>query len=150
MQRLQLHIDVRLGDENYEAEAADAAAQLTGVLAACGTAGSLTELDVNLKGWSVPLLIGGWAAALQQLPSLQLGTWALLRVDAPLHHLTALRSLAIDGCPTIIAAGATLPPSITHLTLGRNTNEDGEPAADVLPHQVRCRVFSALARIAEL
>ena len=141
MQRLQLRLHIQRGAAGNEAAATEAAVQLTGMLAACGAAGGLTELGVELRGTlDVPLVLGGWAAALRQLRSLRLSTFESLHVDAPLHRLTALQSLEIEGSPTAIAERASLPPSLTRLTLGSNTDDDNEPLADALPHQVRpCR-----------
>jgi hypothetical protein len=79
------------------------------------------EADQEVKASS-------WVASLASLRRLELRSSAKLSFTAQLGRHSALRELALEGCPLRLRAHAQLPASLTRLHLGGD-------AADCLPHQ---------------
>jgi hypothetical protein len=101
-------------------------------MAACCTAGGLTELRWYAAGYDVDVRLGGWVAALRSLTRLDMTVQdSDLELAASLHTLTDLQQLKIDGRPAEAWHPAVrLPASLTKLHLNCHMGHDS------LPHQV--------------
>lgn len=134
MRRLELKLCLQAGDR----DSAECSAHLAGMLAACGTAGGLAELHLSVRNTEepIPVHIGGWAAAARDMQRMRLDNDGALRLVAPLHTLSALQELRLDGWASIVATSATLPPALTSLAVGPNFDNNGMQVVSTLPQQV--------------
>ena len=138
MQHLDLHIGLDYLEEEEASTCAEIGAQLAPFLAACGAAGGLETLaiDVESEIRLSPLLIGGWAAAFRGLKHLTLSWSGELQITSPLRCLESLQSLRLQGAPLRLPAGAALPPSLAALSIGGNVAQP--EGALPMPPQVGC------------
>lgn len=106
------------------------AALLAGTLAACGAAGGLQDLHLELP--IIPCHLGAWVpASFQGLRRLHIVSDTVVVACSPLHSLTDLEVLHLDGPETHVEEHARLPPFITRLVLGSD-----DDLRDALPKQV--------------
>jgi hypothetical protein len=110
VQRLQISLAPHEGAKDSES-----AALLSAAVAACGAAGSLTELRLVMKAGNTPFICSSWLAALGSLRRLTIEVDGMLNVAASLQPLAALQELRLDALVRPFAA--RLPASLTLLHL---------------------------------
>ena len=117
--------------------------EMMGVLAACGTAGSLQEVQLFVQ-FSAESLSSWLPVALRSVRLLDLDVEeGSLVVDVPLAAMTALEHLRLDvsagfgGGGLCFSPAASLPPSLTRLHLGGTLWIESPP--ERLPAQVTGR-----------
>jgi len=135
VQQLQLKVYF---EDLPEPEPQECSTHVVAAIAACGAAGSLRQLSLEV----VELPPGAtWLLAARNLLSLSLRPGSACDVDSPLHTLTALEQLWLPcGQELCLQPGARLPPSLTRLYL--------DECSDSLPQQVRWHT-AALGRYFE-
>lgn len=121
----QLSLEVR-SREQYSAGVQQwLVAAVTAIITACGTAGGLRELRLQLDSsiFCIPMY---WASSLQGLRHM-----SVMSIEAPLvwdihkQALPSLEGLALSGVHLVLPATAYLPTSLTSLQL------EGEAAASL-------------------
>ena len=121
------HLAVTLHPGKLSAEdAAEAAALLAGLVAACGAAGGLEELRVAVDA---PFTFSSFPATLRHLKRLDVDICGPVQVSASLAPLTTLQELSLAGWPLRLLPEARLPASVTKLQLSGD-------ACEALPPQV--------------
>ena len=127
-----LHRGKLSGSKLSAEDAAEAAALLAGLVAACGAAGGLEELRLKLN---IPFRFSSLMAALRHLKRLDVHIDHAVQVSASLVPLTAMQELSLNGWPLRLLPEARLPASVTKLQL----SGDGSEA---LPPQVTIHLLS--------